>query len=35
MINVLESKTSIDTKEESTDFVNFGGRGGKYKWRII
>ena len=23
MANVLESKTSIDTKEESTDFVNF------------
>ena len=33
MVNVLESKTSIDTKEESTDFCQLpGGRGGKYKW---
>ena len=33
MANVLESKTSIDTKEESTDFCQLpGGRGGKYKW---
>ena len=32
MANVL-SKTSIDTKEESTDFCQLpGGRGGKYKW---
>ena len=33
MTNVLESKTSIDTKEESTNFCQLpGGRGGKYKW---
>ena len=33
MVNVLESKTSIDTKEESTEFCQLpGGRGGKYKW---
>ena len=33
MANVLENKTSIDTKEESTEFCQLpGGRGGKYKW---
>ncbi|MFT7160786.1 MAG: DNA polymerase-3 subunit alpha [Bacteroidia bacterium] len=34
--NILESQLTIDTKEESTNFVAIpGGRGGKFKWPTL